>query len=402
MKTIARLTCSALLGALLLGALVAVPAGAAPTDSQARYSEVQSRLAEARAKIAAASQRESALGKQVAGFDAKLDALGGELAEIDARMAVVRGRLDKARVRLHEARVRLRDKTEQLRDTRTDLEHEEEVFEQRVVAMYKKGDTSYVDVLLGADDFEDLVSRVALVRTLVGADNDLVGRLETLRDRFAAEKEALAEDEAVLDAAETELARRHDELAALRAEAAAKQQSLAAARAAKAGVLQEVAQNRQAWERQEDQLLAESRQLAAIIAGGGGGGHGTGQLIWPVNGVVTSGFGWRMHPIFHVPKFHTGIDIGAAYGTPVKAADSGSVIFSGWMGGYGNVVVLDHGKGLSTLCAHMSTRSVSQGGGVARGQVIGNVGSTGFSTGPHLHFEVRLNGNPVDPLGYLP
>ena len=131
-----------------------------------------------------------------------------------------------------------------------------------------------------------------------------------------------------------------------------------------------------------------------MIAGAGGTGKGTGQMVWPVNGPVTSTFGWRIHPIFKVRKFHTGIDIAAGSGTPIAAADSGAVIFAGWMTGYGNVVVIDHGKGISTLCAHMSSIAVGNGATVARGQTVGAVGTTGYSTGPHLHFEVRVDGQP--------
>jgi len=155
-------------------------------------------------------------------------------------------------------------------------------------------------------------------------------------------------------------------------------------------------------ERQEDQLLAESNALSGVIAGASGAGGGTGSLIWPCGGPVVSSFGWRIHPILHYRKFHTGIDIAAGYGVPIRASDGGTVIYATWMGGYGNVIIVDHGRGVSTLYAHQSSLAAGTGARVGRGQVIGYVGSTGFSTGPHLHFEVRVNGNPVDPMGYLP
>ena len=120
-----------------------------------------------------------------------------------------------------------------------------------------------------------------------------------------------------------------------------------------------------------------------------------------MNGSVSSPFGWRIHPILGYRKFHTGIDIGVGYGVPIHSAAAGTVIYATWMGGYGNVIIVDHGDGLSTLYAHQSSLAVGNGARVARGQTVGYVGSTGFSTGPHLHFEVRVNGNPVDPMGYL-
>ena len=121
----------------------------------------------------------------------------------------------------------------------------------------------------------------------------------------------------------------------------------------------------------------------------------------PVSGVITSDFGWRNHPIFGRQILHSGIDIGVDEGTPVHAADGGTVVFSGWMDGYGYAVVIDHGNGISTLYGHNSDLAVSEGQSVSKGTVIAYAGSTGNSTGPHVHFEVRVNGDPVDPQGYL-
>ncbi len=155
---------------------------------------------------------------------------------------------------------------------------------------------------------------------------------------------------------------------------------------------------------QEDQLLAQSQTLTDIINGASGGGQGTGSMVWPAGNrsLVTSPFGWRIHPILGVKRLHTGIDIGVGYGTAIVAVDSGKVIYAAAMSGYGNTTIVDHGGGVSSLYAHQASLAASYGVSVRRGQVIGYVGSTGFSTGPHLHFEVRSGGNPVDPLGYLP
>jgi murein DD-endopeptidase MepM/ murein hydrolase activator NlpD len=129
-------------------------------------------------------------------------------------------------------------------------------------------------------------------------------------------------------------------------------------------------------------------------------GHGFFSL--PIPGApVTSGFGPRVHPIFHTVRVHTGVDFGAGYGTPIRAAADGTVVEAGWLGGYGNATVIDHGKGMATLYGHQSKILVSQGQSVKRAQVIGLVGATGFATGPHLHFEVRIDGTPVNPLPYL-
>lgn len=124
-------------------------------------------------------------------------------------------------------------------------------------------------------------------------------------------------------------------------------------------------------------------------------------MMWPVNGVITSQYGYRVHPIFGSTIYHSGMDIGVDYGTPVAAADSGYVVEAGWISGYGYAVIIDHGNGLSTLYGHNESLAVSAGQSVSKGQTIAYAGSTGNSTGPHVHFEVRSNGDPVDPMAYL-
>lgn len=167
------------------------------------------------------------------------------------------------------------------------------------------------------------------------------------------------------------------------------------------------------YEEAENQLLSESRRLESEIrrltaqaaAGKGAPVRSTGIFSWPIMGKITSYFGYRVHPIFKSNKMHTGLDISRPMGTPVKAADSGTVLYSGWRGGYGKVVMLNHGSrsgaNMVTLYGHLSRIGAGTGAAVEKGQVIGAVGSTGYSTGPHLHFEIRENGRPVNPLGYL-
>jgi murein DD-endopeptidase MepM/ murein hydrolase activator NlpD len=164
-------------------------------------------------------------------------------------------------------------------------------------------------------------------------------------------------------------------------------------------------QDRNALEEAEAQLERDSATIAVLIRQRlsipGPLIRGTGQFIYPLVGIVTSNFGWRIHPILGYRRFHAGVDFGASHGSTIQAADAGVVIFSGWYGGYGNAVVISHGGSLTTLYAHASELYVSQGQTVQQGQAIAAVGSTGFSTGPHLHFEVRQNGEPVNPLSFL-
>jgi len=390
-----------LLGLVFVAALAPV---ASATTAQERLDLTRQKLENARALIAAAKAKESRLNGQVDAYDSRLNDIGGELAALQTKLSAVETRLAKTRAELQKLRGRLRAKARELRRAKAELAWQQEVFVRRVVESYKMGDVDYIDVLLGSADWEDLVTRFRLVRRLVGNDNLLVTRLDAARRKVARQKASLAKTTAAKAAAEAELKDRQAELATLKAQVVAKQQAVLAARQAKEQTLAQVVQTRKGYERQERQLLAESHQLQAIISGNSGSGtvHGTGRLVWPVAGPVVSGFGWRIHPIFHVRKFHTGIDIGVGYGTPIHAADSGTVIYAAGMSGYGNVIVIDHGGGLSTLYAHQSGFATGMGAGVKRGQVIGYVGSTGYSTGPHLHFEVRVGGSPVDPMGYLP
>ena len=164
--------------------------------------------------------------------------------------------------------------------------------------------------------------------------------------------------------------------------------------------------DRRALEAAESQLSKDSETVTALIqqkvaANSGVMLRGTGQMVHPCAAIITSSFGWRLHPILGYEKFHSGIDFGADYGALIAAADRGTVIFAGWYGGYGNAVIVDHGGGITTLYGHTSDLYVSEGQSVQRGQAIAAVGSTGFSTGPHLHFEVRRDGAPIDPMAFL-
>ncbi|HEU4480793.1 MAG TPA: M23 family metallopeptidase, partial [Actinomycetota bacterium] len=170
-------------------------------------------------------------------------------------------------------------------------------------------------------------------------------------------------------------------------------------------ILAKVESDKARYEALEDRLDRESSQIQALLSQGSSGSGplptGGGQLLWPAAGPVTSPYGYRTHPIFGDQRLHTGIDIGAPYGAPVIASDAGTVSFAGVMSGYGNVIVVDHGGGLATTYNHLSSFSVGSGQSVGRGARIGSVGCTGYCTGPHLHFEVRVNGSPVDPMPYL-
>jgi len=385
-----KLILAVLLATFALGLLPAAASAGAPGQ-----------LAQTRDKIAAAKQHKASLNEQISALDGQLAAIEAQLKGLGGRIDAVQQRLAATRDKLRVLGEQLRLKRAELARARHELASEQSAFQLRIRIAYKTSDLDYLDVLMASNSFEDLVSRVDVVRSLVGGDNALVGRLQTTRDAVREQKRAIAARESDARQAAADLQAQSAQLAALQAARAEQQTAALAARKQKTGALAQVNGDLAQLKSQEDQLLAESSALTGVINSSSGGGGGTGRLGWPVSGPVTSPFGWRVHPILHVKRFHTGIDIGVGYGTPIHAADSGTVIYATWMSGYGNVIIIDHGGGISTLYAHQSSLAVGMGARVARGQVIGYVGSTGFSTGPHLHFEVRLNGTPVDPLAYL-
>ncbi len=398
MSTLRRLIVALVLAALALGVVQGVFAEPAVAKTKA---QVRKELEKARAKIKDANARKEQLADQIAALDGRLNEIESELVRLGTQIDGVQARLSVTREKLRNLREQLRLKRLELAAAEAKLKAEEENLQTRVVLAYKTSDLTYVDVVLASTSFEDLVTRTSMVRDLIDSNDELVGSLEEARNVVDRERADIAEKEDTVHTTVIDLQEQSDELVALRgAQADQKAQSLAA-RQEKSSTLAGVKDDLAVLRRQEAQLLAESRQLSGVITDWGGGGGGTGDMIRPVAGVITSPFGWRMHPILHYRKFHTGVDFGVGYGSPIHAADSGTVIYATWMGGYGNVIIVNHGAGISTLYAHQSALLVGVGSSVSRGQVIGRVGSTGLSTGPHLHFEVRVNGNPVDPMGYI-
>ena len=388
--TLRRISLVTVLAVVVLGLAPALASARPPGD-----------LARTRDKIAAAKKQKATLSDQIATLDGKLTAIDDELARLGDQIGVVERELSATRTKLEILQEQLRLKRLELQAAERQLALEQGNFETRVAIAYKTDDLTYLDVVLASTSFEDLVGRMSVVRDLIGGNNELVGGLETTRDKVAHEKRSIAEKENGVHQAVNDLQAQSDRLAALRASQAAQKAASLAMRTQKNTRLSDVEGDLKLLEQQEDQLLAESRALSGVITGSSGGGVGTGSMVWPVSGPIVSPFGYRIHPILGYRKLHTGIDFAVGYGTPIKAADSGAVIYATWMSGYGNVIIVDHGGGISTLYAHQSSLAVGSGALVTRGQVVGYVGSTGFSTGPHLHFEVRVNGTPVDPMGYL-
>jgi murein DD-endopeptidase MepM/ murein hydrolase activator NlpD len=347
-------------------------------DKQQELNSVQQQAEDAQRKAERARLKEQSVSEQ-------LRVIQGELTEAQAEFYAINDQLT-------QTEEQIRSNTELSTRLVKKMEAQTKTLHRRIRDIYKNGQVNYLDVLFGAKDFNDFVSRMDILKKILAYDNALL--------------QATKADRAALEKAKAQLEIDRVKIVDLRKQAAAKKDLVAARRQERQGVLNAATYERETAERAYRELIETSKQIETMIrkiqSGEKNVVGSTGAMLWPAEGEITSPFGWRVHPIFGTQRLHTGIDIGADYGDTVRAADGGVVIHSDWMGGYGMAVIIDHGNGISTLYAHNSQLLVSEGQSVAKGQAISRVGSTGYSTGPHLHFEVRQNGTPVNPLNYLP
>ena len=345
----------------------------------------------------------------------KIDSVSELKRVLDEEAAVAVADYDEKQGALDETVERMEENSLKLLETQRDYEKKHAVLEKRVRDIYINGQISYVDVLFGAQDFSDFLTRMDLLKRVIAQDSDLVGAVLDYQNEIIEIGKQLEADKRIQE----DLAKKAEFAKNIKLEKVARQQAL----------IDRMNNDKEVYDRQYDEMMAASaevtklieqkryqEQVAAmqaerarqaqqqstyqdngqVVESFGGGG-----MIWPVSGEITSPFGWRTHPIFGTQRFHSGLDIGADYGVPIVAAQSGVVIEAGWIGGYGNTVMIDHGGGIVSLYGHNQSLAVDVGQTVSQGQVISYCGSTGNSTGPHCHFEVRLNGEPVSPYDYL-
>lgn len=342
------------------------------------------------------------------------------IEDVSAKLKQIQADLDAANARLQSIQTKQAEINAQITQTQNEivkmeayLKTRQDVLNRRVRAIYMHGQLNYLEVILGANSFSDFANRVELLKRVIRSDYNLILEIQKQKAAIEAKKAQLEEDKRQLDALAAEAEKTRQEIAKKKAE---QQKVLDAAKSNKAAAAQmeqdlnaQLASVRNLIQQRlaaaEAARQAAQQQAASDDEGGGGSDdnyvQGTGAMGWPCSGPITSPFGYRTHPIFGTTIFHAGIDIGVDYGTPIHAADSGVVVYSGWISGYGNAVIIDHGGGISTLYGHNQSLAVSEGQSVSKGSVIAYAGSTGNSTGPHCHFEVDVNGSPVNPMGYL-
>jgi murein DD-endopeptidase MepM/ murein hydrolase activator NlpD len=392
---------SVVAGLVLALALATSAAGQDPAAEKAR---VDQRIADLQAEIAEAKDQEGVLTSQLSEVVEELRAAEEAVDRAESSLSALEAELASERDRLERITARLERQTRKLERLKREHRRAVEILEERVRAIYVTETPDVLSFIVSASSFSEVVDSFEFMERIGIQDKRIAAQVKRSKLEAAAQRAATAKTRQVAAATVAVIEARTAEASEVRDELAAGRDTLAAARTLKRSALSDARETRADHLEEVDALLAESASLAAAIreaqeqAAASSTGSGTPSasgFIWPVNGTVVSGFGWRGD------RMHEGIDITASSGTPIWAAAAGTVIWASWRGGYGNCVVVDHGNGLATLYAHASSVLVSVGQSVSQGETVALVGSTGNSSGPHLHFEVRVNGTAVDPLGYL-
>ena len=411
--TTPRRTTSVLV-ALGAAALLTAPVATAQSVYD-RKAQVDGRISSLRDTIEGAKEKEGVLSNEISNASQDIRSLEGDISAASSQVEELESELARLRDRLAELQARFEYQTRHLNRLRREHAAAQRQLDLRLVRLYESGQSNAVALLLQVQSLSDLIDRIDFMNEIGKQDRRIATTLKRVKLEMRKARKQTAATKSEVEATTAVVAERTEEARAARAQLVAQQQALAAAQASKRELLVGVREERHEHEEDLDALLAASAALSSQIqaasssssssSGGGssGGSSGGGAadttasasgFVWPTSGTVTSGFGPRWG------RMHEGIDIAAPTGTTVRAAAGGRVIIAGSMGGYGTVIVIDHGGGISTTYAHLSAIWVG-GGSVSQGQSIGAVGCTGSCTGPHLHFEVRINGSPVNPLAYL-
>jgi len=370
-----RRICACLVITLLVS-LLSLGVSFADNASVDKLNDLNDQIKKLEQQLKAGKSQEKNLALEISKLDKMIKAAENEIGELQGEISVTGQKVNTAKA--------------QLAELQAEMDEQNDDMGQRIRAMYKNGDVGILEVLLGSNDFTDFMTNLDMAQKIYDNDVEVLERLE--------------ERHKVLDMYRQDLEDLEAELARKRQMEAQKQDQLEGSRGSVSELKANVAKDNKALEAQVDSLVEAANKLVAeILALQGTGAYIGGEMAWPVPAStrITSQFGYRMHPILRVSKLHTGIDIGVASGSDIVAANAGKVIRAAWNNSYGYMIIVDHGGGIATLYAHNSKLLVANGDIVTRGQVIAKAGSTGMSTGPHLHFEVRVNGEYKNPMSYL-
>src|SRR5215211_6889045 len=369
---------------------------ALPMPGQSAGRNLPGKIERKKRQVEKERHREGVLTQDISSYSTRIRGLQGDIRGYASREAKLQGSLQRKRAEVQRVQDRLEVAQDRLVRLRARLKEATDVLATRLVEIYKDDEPDVLTVILESDGFADMLDRTAFLERISKQDRAIVTRVRELKRRTKELTDQLGELEEQKQAAADAILAQKNEVAEARARLVERQGDLAAARGERRTLLASAREDREhlegdlrALEREQAAVQARIRAAQASAAGSSGG------LIWPVNGPVVSPFGMRWG------RLHAGVDIAVPSGTPVHASQSGRVIIAGAVGGYGNYICIGHGGPLSTCYGHNSSLGVSQGQSVKQGQVIASSGCTGHCFGPHVHFETRINGSPVDPMGYL-
>lgn len=351
-------------------------------------------LADTNQEIQSKQDEKEALQKKIDAAKAEKQGMLDIVKEIDGKIASVQGEINGLQSEIDECNSKIRDAEEKIAECEVQEKEQYKNMKTRLRVMYEDNNTSYITMLFGGDSLNDILSYIEIIKQVIDHDNKIYERIiktkeeiETLKSEVEAEKEIIVAKKDVVDKKKAELDGEVSKMSTAIGKITGNIESL-----------------RIAYEEAEREEAALKRRLQAELNGSTtSASFDGGTFAWPTPGyaTITSEYGGRMHPTLKVYKVHTGMDIGAPMGAKVVAGADGTVVKAEYNVAYGNYIVINHGNGYSTLYAHNSVLNVSKGDFVVRGQTIAKVGSTGYSTGPHCHFEVMINGQHTNPMPYL-
>jgi murein DD-endopeptidase MepM/ murein hydrolase activator NlpD len=395
-----RIVCS-----LILVLLAAAPASGGLYD---RKQSIDDELSSVQSKLQQAREREASLSAEIASVTQRIQALEAEVGDVSTKLVALEEDLALHQRKLDALTELYEIQTERLAFLRDQYGVAVKRLSTRLVAVYESGEPSTLDVLIDAQSFSDILDQLDYLSSIAAQDRAIVKHVTGARDHMRVLRERTGKTKARVAAVTRVVKIRTEQTRAVKNQLVGRQKGPLSARSARRASLADVREDARHYASEAAALQAQSANVAAQIRSAQAtvsssptysqastdSSPSASGFIWPVSGPVVSPFGWRWG------RMHEGVDIAAGYGSPIAAAASGTVIYAGWMGGYGNLIIIDHGGGIATAYAHQSSFAVG-GGPVSQGQTIGHVGCTGHCFGPHLHFEVRVNGSAVDPLGYL-
>jgi murein DD-endopeptidase MepM/ murein hydrolase activator NlpD len=355
-------------------------------------------LGEVQAKLSATRQKEAALTQQISGLTAGIRKLEARVGDVSQKLSLLEQDLELHQRRLEKLNALYVFETERLNFLRRAYATAVHQLNLRMIDLYETHDPTLVEVIIESESFQDALDRIHYLDSIAQQDKHIAARVAGARDAVRKTRAQTKVVRARVHAETQVVAIRTQQQRDVRDQLLASKSQLNGKRARQQTALKLTRKQEHTLETEAQAIAAADAQVRGQLAAAQASTDSTPSaagLIWPVSGPVVSPFGYRWG------RLHAGIDIAVPYGTPIHAAAAGTVVLAGWVSGYGNYTCIDHGGGMATCYAHQSSYAVSQGAAVSQGQLIGYVGCTGHCFGPHLHFEVRINGTPVDPLGYL-